>query len=436
MILVYSPDITPRHRYIFDFIFNDILGVASMLISNKEDYTSWEGPTICYAENYLGKGLHIRPHGLLSEKFVRGSENELFAWKNIKRAANPVGSPFEIFPNLDPFSIAFYLISRYEEYQAFAPDQHKRFPSYASMACKYDFIGIPLVNILADLLKTSLSSIYPSYPWPKLDYHFIPTFDIDIAFAHLGKGLLRNGAAYTKLILKGETSQLKERILTVLGKRKDPYDNFDLHHEVLKGTGLYPVYFILLGNYGKYDKNLSYHNKQFCQLINKLRHVAALGIHPSFASFDRPGQMRIEINRLSDISGQQVTLSRQHFLRISMPHTYRHLIQLGITDDYSIGYSDQVGFRAGTSTPFCFYDLLTEEKTDLKLHPFIFMDSAFIDNMNYRPDQSVEKAAELIGLVKRYGGEAIGIWHNYAMGETGNYKNWQPAFREIIKLAL
>jgi len=436
MILVYSPDITPRHRYIFDFIFNDILGVASVLTSKKEEYSIWEGPTICYAEDYLGKGLHVRPHGLLSEKLVRESGNELFAWENIKRASNPVGSPFEISRDLDPFAIAFYLISRYEEYQAFDPDQHKRFPSSASVAYKYQFLEIPLVNIIADQVKTSLFPLYPLYSWPKVDYHFIPTFDIDIAFAHLGKGFLRSVAAYIKLIMKGETSQLNERIMTVLGKRNDPYDNFDFQFEVLKGSGLHPVYFILLGNYGKYDKNLSHNNKKFCRLIKKLSHKADLGIHPSYASFGRPGQITVEINRLSAISGRPVTLSRQHFLRISMPHTYRNLMQLDITDDYSMGYSDQVGFRAGTATPFFFYDLLKEEKTDLVIHPFIFMDSAFIDNLKFSPERAVIKAAEIVRLVKRYGGEAIGIWHNYALGETDIYLHWQSAFREIIKLAL
>jgi len=126
---------------------------------------------------------------------------------------------------------------------------------------------------------------------------------------------------------------------------------------------------------------------------------------------------------------------RSHFLRLRFPNTYRELIKMGIKNDYSLGYSAVNGFRAGTATPFYFYDLLKEEITTLRVHPFIFMDTAMIDHLRLSPEEAEKVAMDLIDKVKKWGGEAIGIWHNYAMSERGQYAGWQQFFRNTMALA-
>ncbi|NJO69236.1 MAG: hypothetical protein HC830_08110 [Bacteroidetes bacterium] len=64
-----------------------------------------------------------------------------------------------------------------------------------------------------------------------------------------------------------------------------------------------------------------------------------------------------------------VTKSRQHFLRLKFPGTYHRLMQEGITDDYSMGFHDKPGFRAGIAMPYPFYDLVNEKETTLTVHP-------------------------------------------------------------------
>ncbi len=57
------------------------------------------------------------------------------------------------------------------------------------------------------------------------------------------------------------------------------------------------------------------------------------------------------------ISGQRINRSRQHYIRFSLPGTYRRLLQHGIDQDFSMGYGSINGFRASVASSFYWYDL-------------------------------------------------------------------------------
>ena len=78
-----------------------------------------------------------------------------------------------------------------------------------------------------------------------------------------------------------------------------------------------------------------------------------------------------------------------------MPSSYNHLLAAGITHDYSMGFADRVGFRAGTCTPFYFYDLDFEIQTPLKVFPFALMDTTLNDYMKLTPKQSLGRIRDL-----------------------------------------
>ena len=144
----------------------------------------------------------------------------------------------------------------------------------------------------------------------------------------------------------------------------------------------------------------------------------------------------MEKKRLHEMTGKVVTKNRFHFLRMKFPESYRILLDSGITDDYSLGYSTVNGFRAGTFTPFYFYDLEREEKTSLVLHPFIFMDSAFIDHLEYTPEQAVAEIEKCLDLSRDLAGEFIATWHNYALSEKSQYKGWRKVLQAAVESSI
>ena len=63
-------------------------------------------------------------------------------------------------------------------------------------------------------------------------------------------------------------------------------------------------------------------------------------------------------------------LSRFHYIKMHFPESYRNLITAGINEDYSMGYPEEPGFRAGIARPFYFYDIVEEKKCGLKITTF------------------------------------------------------------------
>jgi hypothetical protein len=433
MILVFSEHITPRHSYTWDLVFREILGADYKVTSDIDEFRNYTGPAISYSGEPIKDEIHIRPHGLLSETGIRAHEISVGKWRGL-----PVFFETDAGSEIpcDIFAMCFYLVTRYEEYLPFENDKHGRFPAGASLASRYSFIGRPLVNLLLLELKKIINVKFSGIQFNPRGYRFIPTFDIDIAYAHLGKGPLRAAGGFLKLIARGDFRSLAERLQTLAGKMKDPFDNFSLHAEVLQPYDIRPYYFILLGDYGKFDRNISWKNQRFRRLITGLDSFGFAGIHPSYVSHLDTERQQEEINRLSEILQRPVTLSRQHFLRIAFPETYRSLIRNGVTNDYSMGWSTCSGYRAGIASPFYFYDLPDEKRTNLRVHPFIFMDTAMIDHLGYNPGMGEDEATRLITELKAVGGEAAGVWHNYALSETGQYQGWQDVFRKIISFAL
>jgi len=430
VLLALVDHITPRHEYIFEFLFRDILGIQLKLTANPDEYSQYDGPKFSYTEK-APAGLNFLPSTLLSEEGLHLTTVEVIDYEG-KAMFFPVKEggalPF------DPFAMAFFILTRMEEYLPFKADMHGRFTEKNSLQFQHGYLGEPIVNKLAFLILEKIRKEFPDLQ-AKTNYSFIPTIDVDIAYAHLAKDTLRALGGYAKLLLKRDFSSLKERRMTLKKELQDPYDNFDLHLGLAAKYKTELIYFLLLGDYGKYDKMVSYKNALFRDLIKKLNEKADVGIHPSYASFGNFDQLKNEIKRLEDITGEKTEKHRAHFLRMRFPDTYRKLSELGITDDFSLGYSGINGFRAGTAVSFYFYDLLKEEKTSLRLHPFIFMDSAMIDNMHLTPEQAEEEVKNLLDKVKKAGGEAIGIWHNYSLSEKGQYRGWQAVFRRTIEYA-
>ena len=432
MLLIYTHIITNRNKYIFNLIFKDTLGVDLELTSDAEVFRTYSGPKLSYTTNQLDDELFFLSRPLLFETGIIEQNISVFDY-NANKVFYATGKP-SVLP-FDVFAASFYLVSRYEEYLPHIRDEHDRFHPKDSLAFTNGFLNKPVVNIWILWLKELIQNKYPEFIFPQKKYNFISTIDIDNAYAYLEKGLTRSLGGYLKSLFNFNMPEIVERTRVLLGWQKDPYDSYDFQLSMIRKYKLESIYFFLLGDYGENDKNLPIESAKFRTLIKMLGDYAQIGIHPSYGSNKSKEQLKKEVERLSKVLHREVTKSRQHFLKLTLPETYRNLINLDITDDYTMGFASQIGFRASICTPFNFYDLDMELETKLKIHPFAVMEGTLKYELKIDAEDALKKIKPLIDEVKAVNGQFISLWHNDTLSDQKLWVGWQSVYTGMVEYA-
>ncbi len=430
MIIVFTEYLTNRQAYIFELVLGNILQQNYTVCTSYTDADNSALPCINYSTRTMSGAIQIVPAGLLTETGLQQQSPGCIIHRGVPGLfPTEAGDlPFDIF------SAAFYMVSRYEEYLPHQQDMHGRFEATESLAYKKGFLNIPVVNNWAEQLQSLLLAHYPSYIPKPSKYRFVPTFDIDNAYAYRFKSIFRQAGATARQLATGNVKVIAERVQVWKGAKPDPYDTYALQTKIHQQYGLSPVYFWLLGNYAAYDKNIPYTNKGLRQLIRQLA-VYKTGIHPSYASLGNLNQVIEEKSRLEQIIDKKVTCSRQHYIRLRFPETYRLLLEAGITEDYSMGFATQPGFRAGICTPFYFYDLSKEEVTPLKVVPFAFMDTN-LKSICADEAQALALVDPIIKAVKEVAGMLCILFHNESLGGKGTWDGWKNFYEHIVRKAI
>jgi len=144
-------------------------------------------------------------------------------------------------------------------------------------------------------------------------------------------------------------------------------------------------------------------------------------------------KIKKEKSILEDIVNFPITRSRQHYLRVELPETYQHLVDLEIKEEYSMGYASHYGFRASTCTPFYFYDLDFEIQTPLKVFPFAVMDTTLRDYMSFTPKKSFNTIIQLAKEIRKVDGTLITIFHNESVSGSGRWRGWGRLYEGLLK---
>ena len=431
-LLVYIPKITARHQYVFGLIFNEIYQIEYQLTDDKPTYLTAQTSKLNYSLSSICEDeIFVEAHSLLNERGINEVSIQIGEHENCPvffQTSNESAFAYDIF------AASFYLVSRYEEYLPHLKDKYNRFKAEESLAFKHNFLQKPVVNIWAKQLISVFEDKFPYLKIKSPRFKFISTIDIDNAYLYKGKGFVRSAAFLLKAILRFDIDSLKMAAAVSSKKRKDPFDTYSLQFNLQKKYNLDVRYFVLLGDYGLNDKNISHTNSNFQALVKRLADLAPVGIHPSFGSSVNETQLAIEINRLEDIQKREVRFSRQHFLQLSLPKTYKRLIEAGITHDYTMGYASVLGFRAGIASSFTFYNLDMEQILPIKVYPFAIVDDTLKFNMQLNPDDVVQELGEIINEVKQVDGTLISIWHNDTFSDVGVWKGWRNVYEEMVKL--
>src|SRR5665647_659002 len=189
MLLIYLPVVSSRSEYIFKVIFKHELGIEYSTTADITIFENYPEAKINYSGHRHKDEFFIKAYSLLSENFV--ANNDIIIEEKDQTKV--------LFPNdescnmgFDIFAAIFYMLSRYEEYLPFTPDEHGRYNASDSLAYKNNFLHIPLVDVWMERFKLALQKRFPTLEIKTSNFKAIITYDIDVAYKFKGRNIKRN----------------------------------------------------------------------------------------------------------------------------------------------------------------------------------------------------------------------------------------------------
>lgn len=428
MLLVYTHKITPRLTYVFKHICTRILGIPVNFTSTVEEFIAHDSLKMSYTKQPLSNELFVRSHDLLFQQGLADFDINVHVWEDTKCFFSTSDKSSLAY---DIFAASFYLLSRYEEYLPHVKDDYGRFTASESLAFKHQFLDEPVIDIWAYKLKTLLENHFPSFEFPHKSYNIQPVIDVPMAYYFKQKGLMRTIGGSFNDLARLKLKRFYQRYQAIFGFKRDPYDTFKWMINKQKSVKQRFIVFFLIGDFSTYDKNISINNKHFVSLIKSVADYCKVGLKVSFLALDNSDILKKEKLKMEAILNYPVEATRHSFSKLNLPESYRNLIELEIKQDFTMGYINHLGFRAGTCTPFQFYDLDYEVQTPLQIHPFCFIDYALLKKQSFLDKK--EELLRLIQRVKDVKGTFTAVFHNYTF--SNDDERWK-GFRELFSIIL
>ena len=427
MLLIYSHKITPRLAYVMKQIFGGILGIDTTLTTKVEDFIKHTGPKITYTKQALQNEFFIRSNDLLFEQGINDLDIRIGDWDGIPcffTTDENSAIPYDIF------SASFFLLSRYEEYLPHVKDSVGRYPAKESLAYRNNFLQLPVVDLWAYKLFSLLKVRFPDIKAKKREYNFTSIVNVTASHCYAHRGLMRTLGGYLLDFSKFRLRRIVKRTAVLLRLSKDPYDNFEKLVQVHKKFKAKSMFFFQFAEYSAHDKNISPNNNTFRYLIKSIADYSVVSLSTSFLSSTDKAVLKEEKKGLGSLIHRPISYARLRYNRVNVPATYRTLIEAEFTNDFSMGYTHQIGFRAGTCTSFYFYDISLESKQPLKIHPFAMHDYALLNCK--KADEVYDQMDTVFRHVKEVKGSLVTVFSNELLGSKHKIP-WISLFESLLK---
>lgn len=404
IILVDDPD--AREVHAINQVFGRILGWRIAITTERETARASSRPVIDRSDVPLGMGW----------RSPRALEEETIAQ-----------------PDRDP--VRFTATMLRSAFHGSEHDEHGRIRSQALLVTRCGWSERPIVDEVVLAMAERMRASLPQLPPVRRTYRQVITLDVDNGYKFLGRPWWRTTGAMVRDVLEGRGSEVSDRIAVLAGRRNDPYEIDREFVALAAAHGDRTIVNYLVAPRGPHDHAVGTGSSKMVGRMREMATKTEIGIHPSYASSERPGTIAAERSKLERAIGAPVKLSRQHFLRFRHPDTFLELARCGITEDHSMGFHDAIGFRAGTCTPFPFFDEAAQQGTDLMIHPFQVMDSALCYKMRLAPAEAIAASQRIVDRVKAVSGTFVGVWHERFLSDHGSEAGWRNVVDSIIRYA-
>lgn len=347
--------------------------------------------------------------------------------------------------NLDIFGSAFFMLSRYEELVTQDRDNHDRFPAWASIAYKANFLDRPLVNEYLEILWECLQQLWPDLERKERKAENFITCDTDWPFdpsLYSLKSAIKKSA---RLLIKEKKTIAALQtgwcyITSKFGvKVRDNYrEAISWMMDVNEAAGNSVAFYFITHNTSKLDTAEDFDSPRMRALFREIANRGhEIGLHPGYETYNNPANFTKTANELKRVLQeenitQDAIGGRQHFLRWDTAKTPHLWEENGLAYDSTLSFADKTGFRCGVCYEFTMYDLLNRKPFKLKQRPLIVMECTIIatryEGLGYT-EQAMQRFAYFKKVSHQFNGTFNLLWHN------SHFENTQDKqfYKELVQ---
>jgi len=330
----------------------------------------------------------------------------------------------DIIFNADIIAGAFFMLSRWEEMVIPDRDEHGRFPAKASVAFKQGFLNQPIVDRYAKIFQAWIISLNPSIKLNPRKFAVKLSHDIDKIKRKSAPKNNQTSRKYRKIGIKS----FKRKILS----ESNPHLRGILElAKISEEVNLNSAFYFMTAENGDMDRG--YHDDRSDELhliIEKLTERGhEIGFHPGYETFGDREKFLEEKRRMDEVLGHTNFGGRHHYLRFTIPDTWRLWEEAGMIYDSTLGYEMYNGFRCGTCHPYHPFDIKNNRKMKILEVPLVVMEFTLNKFRDYSPQESADRILTLAKRCKEVDGVLAFLWHNTSFTEE-----WQPYIEQYKKL--
>ena len=395
-------------QYIITFLLYGDENAAS-LVGYTNDQTQWPNYRVVIVPNeHLGKEI-VMPE-------LQEAKGERLEAKGEEQA------PWII--KTDIIYNTFFFISRAEEVINPQRDEHGRFLAKHSILGQQNRLMIPLVDEYSRMLMKLLDLPLPA---PSFSHIYL-THDVDtIAHYRHTRGAIGG-------ILRG---QWRKVLASWRDIHNDPAFTFPWLIEQDKQVPNAQIVYFIKDTFGKdYDyPQYDLYGDDYNVVEELIENSGAkIGIHASYyGTLATAVELYGYLINSPEYKTNPQLYHRGHYLNCPIDQMQRWT-NLLVTDDFTMMFPDQVGFRLQTTRPVRWINPTTMQLTKLVLHPMAIMDCTLSNTnyMNLNEDEAYFECQRLLEKIHQNAGEVILLWHNTSISDEGYHRSLYPKVLNLL----
>jgi len=302
-------------------------------------------------------------------------------------------------------------LSRWEELLERPRDLHGRFQAKSGIASAGGFLNRPIVDEYGLAFEQAMVLLYPSWKQVERKVRIKVSHDAD----HVGIPFRWRTALRHSLRSRSPVDSVRD-VSSLISRRVEPAELRsvrDIATASLK-HGLSSTVYWKAGPPGPMDSGYDPRHKRVRAVVDWLREIGGeSGVQPGYNTFRSPERLRREVVILRDVIGDVPLGGRQHYLRWS-PDTWLDWENCGMAYDSTVGFAEQIGFRAGTCVPYRPWLFPLNRQADLLEIPLLVMDRTLLEYMGLNKEQAIAEAKKILARCRAVGGVFTILWHNDA----------------------